>query len=128
MTALLSLTNSSSNQSDITQLPFRPQSKWPHFPRERSSMSTTSFKNPSCEGRNGGDKGRRMLLKTCPLFSILTAWKSGPRSAWRAAQGTVTGQGSGLTCVPRGDILLSNLKDSGRRTMWGSCYYQLCQG
>lgn len=66
MTALLSLTNSSSSQSNTTGLPFRPQREWPHFSREHSSMSTESFQNCSSEFCNGGDEGRKVLLKISP--------------------------------------------------------------
>lgn len=79
MTALLSLTNSSSNQSHIIQLPFRPQSEWPHFSKEHSSVSTKSFQNSSCECCNGGDKGRRVLsslLHPDCLEIRITAWPS----------------------------------------------------
>lgn len=79
MIALLSLTNSSSNQSDITQLPFRPPSKWSHFSREHSSMSTESFHNSPCQCCNCRDEGRAVLLKICSLLHILTAWKSQPQ-------------------------------------------------
>lgn len=86
MTALLSLTNSSSNRSDITQLPFRPQRECPHFSREHNSMSTESFQNCSCECCNDGDEGRRGLLKICPLFYVLTARKSRPRHGSESLQ------------------------------------------
>lgn len=124
MTALLSLTNSSSNTSDITQLPFRPQSEWPHFSRQHSSMSTESFQSSSCECCNGRDEGQS-IFENLPS---LTSWLLGNLDhggARRAAQRTVTSWGSGLPHVPGGEILFSHLKDSGRRRMWGSPYYRL---
>lgn len=76
MTALFSLTNSASNRSNITQLYIKPQSDWSHFSREHSSMGTESLRISSCKYSIGGGKRRKALLKICPPFYILAAWKS----------------------------------------------------
>lgn len=118
MIALLSLTNSFSNQSDITQLPFRPPSKWSHFSREHSSMSTESFHNSPCQCSNCRDEGRSVILKICSLLYILTAWKSQPQSGLERGMRNVTAQKSGCIQVPDGNFIFSNFKGSARRRFW----------
>lgn len=118
MIALLSLTNSSSNQSDITQLPFRPPSKWSHFSTEHSSMSTESFHNSPCQCCNCRDEGRGVILRVCPLLYILTAWKSQPRRGSERGMKNVTAQESRLTHGPDGNLTLNHFKGCSRRRFW----------
>lgn len=128
MIALLSLTNSSSNQSDITQLPFRPPSKWSHFSREHSSMSTESFHRSPCQCCNCRDEGRGVILKICPLLYVLTAWKSQPWHGLEKGMKNVTAQESRLTHGPDRHLTLSHFKDSTKRRFLGSCDHQLNKG